>query len=52
MEDDYDLFLEQIRQLKENHVIMKGHEKSHSKRFKTIGDMLKKSLMKTEAVRD
>ena len=31
---------------------MKGHEKSHSKRFKTIGEILKKSLVKTEAVRE
>jgi len=33
-------------------VIIKGHEKTHSKRFKEIGDHLRKSLLKTEAVQE
>ena len=50
MEEDYDDFLEEIRCLKENHILMKGHERSQSKTFKKIAETLKKSLLKTQAV--
>lgn len=50
MEEDYEDFLEEIRCLKENHILMKGHERSQSKTFKKIAENLKKSLLKTQAV--
>ena len=35
IEDDYNEdFMEQIKQLKENHIFMKDHERTYSKRIK------------------
>ena len=50
MEKPYEDFLEEIRCLKENHILMKGHERSQSKNFKKIAENLKKSLLKTGSV--
>lgn len=50
IEESYEDFLEQIRCLKENHILMKGHEKAQSKTFKKIADNLKKSLITTKAL--
>ena len=50
MEESYEDFLEEIRCLKENHILMKGHERAQSKNFKKIAENLKKSLLKTGAV--
>jgi len=47
MEDEYLEFLEDISILKENHILMKGHERTQSKVFKKIADNFKKSLLKT-----
>jgi|LauGreDrversion4_2_1035121.scaffolds.fasta_scaffold529798_3 hypothetical protein len=50
MEERYEDFLEEIRCLKENHILMKGHERAQSKTFKKIAENLKVSLLKTQAV--
>ena len=47
MEEAYEDFLEEVRCLKENHILMKGHERAQSKTFKKIAENLKKSLLKT-----
>ena len=52
MEEDYEDFLEEIRCLKENHILMKGHERAQSKNFKKISENLKKSLLKTSSVQE
>lgn len=52
MEESYEDFLEEIRCLKENHILMKGHERAQSKNFKKIAENLKKSLLKTQSVQD
>ena len=52
MEDEYLEFLEDISILKENHILMKGHERTQSKVFKKIADNFKKSLLKTQAVQE
>lgn len=50
MEEQYEDFLEEVRCLKENHILMKGHERAQSKNFKRIADNLQKSLLSTAAV--
>ncbi len=50
MEESYEDFLEEIRCLKENHILMKGHERAQSKNFKKIAENLRKSLLKTQSV--
>lgn len=52
MEEDYEDFLENIRCLKDNHILMKGHENNQSKHFKKIADNLKKNLLKTDSVKE
>ncbi len=52
MEESYENFLEDIRQIKENHIWMKGHERSQSKNFKKIAENLKKSLLQTQAIQE
>ena len=47
MEENYEDFLEEIRCLKENHILMKGHEHNQSKYFKKIAENLKKNLLKS-----
>eukprot|EP00347_Sterkiella_histriomuscorum_P000874 403374192 len=52
MSEYYEDFLEEIRILKENHILMKGHEHNQSKHFKKIAENLKKNLLKTESVQE
>ena len=52
MEENYEDFLEEVRCLKENHILMKGYERAQSKNFKNIANNLKRSLLKTESVQD
>ncbi|CDW91715.1 UNKNOWN [Stylonychia lemnae] len=52
MEENYEDFLEEIRILKENHILMKGHEHNQSKYFKRIAENLKKNLLKTDSVQE
>jgi hypothetical protein len=47
MEEEYEDFIEEVRCLKENHILMKGHENNQTKLFKKIGENLKKNLIKT-----
>ncbi len=50
MEEKYEDFLEEIRCLKENHILMKGHERAQSKNFKRIADSFRNSLLATSSV--
>ncbi len=50
MEEGYEDFIEEVRCLKENHILMKGHERAQSKTFKKIAENLRRSLLKTQAV--
>ena len=50
MEESYEDFLEQVRSLKENHILMKGHERAHSKTIKKIAEDMRKNLLQTESV--
>ncbi|TNV77955.1 hypothetical protein FGO68_gene5268 [Halteria grandinella] len=52
IEESYEDFLEEIRCLKENHILMKGHERAQSKTFKKIAENLKKSLVNTKSVQE
>ena len=52
IEESYEDFLEEIRCLKENHVLMKGHERAQGKTFKKIAENLRKSLVTTKSVQE
>ena len=52
IDEDYQDFLEDIKILKENHVMLKGHERTQSKVFKRIADKFKKSLTRSNAIKE
>lgn len=42
--DEYQDFLEDIKILRENHIMLKGHERSQGKNYINIGKKLKKNI--------
>jgi len=52
MEEEYLEFLEDIRILKENHILMKGHERSQGKHFKKIAEKFRSQLSNSKDVNE
>lgn len=52
VEEEYLEFVESIRQIKENHIILKGHEKNSSRQFKNIAEEFQKIIRKTNPFKD
>jgi hypothetical protein len=44
IDDIYHDFLEDIKMLRENHIMLKGHEKTQGKNFMNIGKKFKKTM--------
>ena len=49
--DEYQDFLEDIKILRENHIMLKGHEKSQGKNYISIGRKLKKHIEQLQIIR-
>lgn len=50
IDDHYHDFLEDIKQLRENHIMIKGHEKTQGRNFVNIGKKFKIQLEKLQVV--
>ena len=51
IDDTYHDFLEDIKILRENHIMVKGHEKTQGRNFMNIGKKFKKVLEQLEVIR-
>ena len=52
VEDVYTDFLEDIKMLRENHIMIKGHEKSQGRNFINLGKKFRKSIENLSAIHD
>jgi len=52
VEELYHDFLEDIKMLRENHIMIKGHEKSQGRNFINLGKKFRKSIEGLDAVQE